>query len=416
MAYERTLKDAFRYMLNRELMDLTYNIGYHCLRHRRMPMWWYGFRHRKGGQNMITYNGWDGVDFGGYFEYSTGTYEGKTSYTYRPKKMLPGWKGKKTDPYGNVVDPYIMYHDFSLTDIESEEVLPLQAIPQGAPSTHTYHLKNNRPKPYADEFEVEDTKEKQQEKTFGWLAAQEYEETIKGQAGVSVQVEATARFQQRVEKHGDQRWLETSNHRQLLRGKHPVGPYAILNATITDQQTKMKQPIRIQGKLESKILVVVDPMYAAQYFDTIEEMLDTFRGFGGGGTLDQVFGQSGHAVTENILQDKIIKYLPKAYLELVPQDIKVVNESKDLTEVPYPGHEEPPDGDGLYEKYKPKPGGGDDMFGGGGFGDDTDVDDGSSDFDTDDTDVDDGSSDLDMDDTDVDDGSTDLDADPTDPS
>ena len=365
--YERKLKDAFRHLIDRDLCDLVYNIGFHCLRGRRMPPFWYGYPHRKGGQNIITVNGWSGVDFGGYFAYSSGTVDGKVAYTYRPKRMQPGWKGKKVDPDGNTVDPYITFWDFSLVDIDHEEVLPLETIPQGDPSVTDYHLKNNRPKQYAEEFEIEDTKEKQSEKTFGWLAAQEYEESVKGQAGVNVQIEATERFQQRVEKHGDQRWLETSNHRQLLRGKHPVGAYAILTATITDQQTKMKQPIRIRGRLESKVLVVVDPMHAAQRWDTIEEMMDTFRGFGGSGTLDQVFGKSGHAVPEDILEKKIIPYLPKAYLELVPEDIKHVNVSKELSEAPFPGHEDPPDGDGLYEKYKPKPGTGDDMFGGGGM-------------------------------------------------
>ena len=377
MAYERTLKDAFRDMLNRRLIDLVYNIGFHCLRdvtQANMPLYEKRF-HRKGpfgtksgfNQNVHAYNTWHWVNFGAGFGYTTGTQDGKISYFYRPKKMLKGWDQVHLD---QAMDPYIEFWDFTLSDIEDEEILPLQLLPQGAPSIKTYVLKNNRPKQYADEFETEDTKEKQQEKTFGWLAAQEYEETIKGQAGVSVQVEASARFQQRVEKHGDQRWLETSNHRQLLRGKHPVGPYAMLTATLTDQQTKMKQPVRIKGRLESKVRIMIDP-HSTQQWDSIDKMLDTLRGFGGDGWLDKIFGRTGHAVPEDILANKIIPYIPMAFLELVPEDIKNINVSKDLSESPYPGHEDEPDGDGLYEKYKPKPGAGDDMFGGGGgFGDD----------------------------------------------
>ncbi len=387
MAYERTLKESFRALVDHQLPSLAYNIAYHCLRqvhfdagpNRRGANWFAG----AGGGPLA----W-GIDYGGGFRKTTIERDGATIFAYRPAHQIRIGQGSGE---GHKDAPVIEFHDFTLDDIDSYEVMPAVLTPQGSPTSQTYTIENDRPKAYADEFEVEKTKETQQENTWSTQLSIEMEAALKLSAGISVNAELTSRIQKRIENREDIRWQQNVTHRQLLRGKFPVGPYAVLEATLVDQLTNLKQPVHVRGPLDCCVRIVMCDDYAVAEWDSLGAMLDTFRGYGGPGKIGEVFGKAGAGIPEQTIADKLEAYRPMVRLVFNPHVSRTLSSKKSLIEKPYPGREDPPDGDGLYEKYKAQPTPSD-PYGGGGYDPDptdvTDDDQGAGDdYDPDPTDV-----------------------------
>lgn len=398
MAYDRALKDAFRKLVEHQLADLAYNIAFHCLRTCDLGVrddgnhifnWFSGTweTHRRGYKQLL-----GGIDYSRFFDKTTVTADGETRYQYRPQgQAYPQGTGE-----GHKDAPVIEFWDFTLDDIDDYDVMPAVLTPQGAPTSQTYTIENDRPKAYADEFEVEKTKEVQNENTFSRQMSLELEAALKLSAGISVNAELTSRIQKRIENREDIRWQQNVTHRQLLRGKFPVGPYAVLEATIVDQLTNLKQPVHVRGPLSCKVRISMcgpvhswtGPGIAEAEWDSIDAMLDTFRGLGGPGRIGEAFGKPGKSVPEHLIADKINPRLPVVRLEFNPHVSRTLSSKKSLVEKPYPGREDPPTGDGLYEKYKAQPTPSD-PYGGGGYDPDpTDVssEDQGDDSATDDTD------------------------------
>lgn len=428
MSYQRNLKDAFRDLIDHRLADLAYNVAFHCIREHYIGLWLYGYhdtisgpfgikKHVHHEMHLPVHNPFNGdcVNYNGRFEKRTNTRpdgDGKPVVSYR---YYPHYN----DSHKNA-DAYLEFWDFRYKDIDDLDILPLETIPDGAPIITRYRLGNDRPKSYADEFEVEDTTEHQQERTLEEIASTEFQESIK-LGTMSSPANIDTQFEQKFERRNTSRWQTNSNHRELLRGKKPVGPYGQLVATITDQPVILRQPVRIDGQLEARVRIRLDSS-VDQEWESIEDFLNTLRGFGGGGRFGSFYGSreypqsgvyegttgaahvEGHIkadglkwtgpVAEDVIAKHVIPYLPKALIEIKPQGARTINEDKVLREYPFVSKDgtvnrgDPPAGDGLYEKYKAQPSGGDGFDGG---------------FDTDPTDTDD---DMGIDPTDVPEGDT----------
>ncbi len=457
MSYERTLKDTFRDLIDNRLADLVYNVAFHCIREHYLGLYLYGYhdtisgpfgvkKHVHKEMHLPVGNPFNGnvTNYQKRFQKRTNTRQdgdGKTvtSYRYYPTFM----SGHEN------TEAYVEFWDFTYKDISDLDILPLETIPDGAPIITEYKLGNDRPKSYADEFEVEDTTEKQTEKTLEQIASTEFQESVKA-GTMSTPVSLDTQFEQKFETRNTDRWQTNSNHRELLRGKKPVGPYAQLVATITDKPVILRQPVRIDGQLEARVHVHLDSTID-QSWSSIEDFLNTLRGFGGGGRFGSFYGSKeypqsgvyegttgsqhveGHIkadglkwtgpVAEDVIEKNVIPRLPKALIEIKPQGARTINEDKVLREYPFVSKDgtvnrgDPPEGDGLYEKYKAKPGGDGFDLGGGDYTDDDlgggidPTDDPDQGVDTTDTDDDTGidptdDTDAGMDPTDVQDGDT----------
>ena len=344
MSYHRNLKENMRELVDEILPKLAYGIAYYGFRNADLGTWlesWHSTgdfgHHIHHEAERKCRNHWHGdvANYSAPFSKTTGEKDGTAAFYYRPKLH------KTKDASNKPVDPFICFYNFGMEEIKSFEVLPAQATPKGPPSVTEYRLKNDRPEPAKEEFEIEDTQEKQEENSFGWLVGTEFEENTRISGGVAVSAELSVTLRQRLEAHGDKRWQQTVNHRELLRGDHKVGPYGVLIAKITEQLTEMSQYVNVNGLLTCSVQVQGSSSWPGNVtWVSLDDLLDSLRGFGGANRYAEWFGQDGHGVKEDNIANHIIPFVPHTRLELGPKDERTLLKDKDLHEEAYPGRQE----------------------------------------------------------------------------
>ena len=343
---DRNLKDAMRRIVDVGLSDLAYNIGFqlkdadlgnHTV-HWNEPKYKkifgkrvrVGSSHRERQEPVRNWMNGHNVDYNKRWKKRVTERAGTTAYEYKPVVAKGGWA------------PTITFFNLRMVDIENVEFLPAEETPQGKPRVSYYKISNDTPHLRTEEYETEDEGSKERENTFGWLVSTEFEAATRISGGVGVQAEVSARLETRVEARGDSRFETRSTHREALRGERKVSPYGVLTATVTDQLTRLSQPVIVTGRLDCSVYIEAESPHGRGEWTSLGALFDTMRGFGGGSSdsrIVQWWGRSGQAVSENVMQKTFEPLIPRTTIELRPHDTITVSNIQDEKERPVPGRE-----------------------------------------------------------------------------
>ena len=331
----RELKESFAWLVDQRLPDLAYNLAFSAFR----SLVDFGYRpknpHHKHGRAGRYVNIYRRADYNQAFTKITKSRDGKPSFRYRPVQHV-----YNTDEQD---EAFIEFFNFR---IDEEDIIgydissSADLSPTGAPVSKTYRLENARDVPYEEEFETEDSHERQKESSFGDIVSTEFETSIEGSAeiiGIDTKIQETIR--NRAEQHSDQRWTETSNHRDLLRGKHKVKAWGYYDLVITDQPTEISQRVLVTGRLKCSVAIKGDMDREAVVWDELEEMYDSLRGFGGGSYIGDLFGGAGQGLPETTVEH-LESYAPIVTLDLGAKDERNFFVKKHLDEGALPGYED----------------------------------------------------------------------------
>ena len=282
------------------------------------PRWMYNAAHFGNRANWAhdEYNNWKRHDATGKLAYIRAE-----QWDSGPAYLYGGYDRPAPDPHINTWW-YIAFYDIHLVDIDNIDPQPVEVDNSQVKVVELVKTSNNNASFRTVKTNKAQVATKEEDHSFGVTVGTEFELAVSRSAEASIgpvkgKQEMTAKFKAYMEARTDHAWRASDTLESSVEESYDILPFSQREITIKEGTPNIRQKIPTKGVLECKVRIDIRAANA-QDFDSLDDLLQVWRGLRGGSEFYSAFFAGGRGV-----KDEVIDKWPRPRLNL---DIEVRGE------------------------------------------------------------------------------------------